>query len=157
FAIFYPLFVKYGTRFTQEEQHSYVVPRPPGSFSVPSEHFGRLSADVWSFEKVDANSDGRIDADEIHLAYQRWEFERVDRDGDGRLNYDEFSAAPFSVPSPTQFIPACQQWSTIKRNMAPIDHPDIFACDADAEGFLSFENAGRLVDIVSRGEARDIL
>ena len=157
FAIFYPLFVKYGTRFTQEEQHSYVVPRPPGSYSVPSTHYGRLSKEVWSFEKIDANSDGRVNADEIELAYKTWEFERIDRDGDGALNYDEYAAAPFSMPSPTEFIPACRQWSSIKRNMAPIDHPDIFACDADKAGLLHFEDAGRLVDIVSRGEARDIL
>ncbi|RAL23997.1 peptide ABC transporter permease [Lujinxingia litoralis] len=41
--------------------------------------------------------------------------------------------------------------------MAPINHPDIFACDADEDGLMGFESAGRLVEIVSRGESRDIV
>ncbi|WP_199589754.1 ABC transporter permease subunit [Lujinxingia litoralis] len=157
-AIFYELLVQYGTRFNQEEQHSYVVPRPPGSYAVPSEYFALMSPQgQWSFEAIDTDDDGRITPEEVQLAYQRWEFERIDRDGDERLSYSEYAAAPFSVPSPTEFIPACRQWSTIKRNMAPINHPDIFACDADEDGLMGFESAGRLVEIVSRGESRDIV
>jgi ABC-type dipeptide/oligopeptide/nickel transport system permease subunit len=157
-ALGYEAIVAYGTGFSHEEQHPYVVPKPPGARSVPSTHYRLLPPQGnLSFETLDADGDGFIDARELQRAYRQLEFDRLDKDGDGRLSYREYAAAPLSMPSPTNFIPACAQWANIRRNMAPIKHPDVFACDAGPDGLMTFEQTGRLVDIVSLGEARDIL
>ncbi|MFU8806513.1 MAG: EF-hand domain-containing protein, partial [Bradymonadaceae bacterium] len=157
-AIGYEAIVAYGTGLSHEEQHPYVVPKPPGARSVPSTHY-KILAPVGdlSFEEIDVDGDGFIDARELLRAYRLLEFNRIDKNGDGRLSYAEYAAAPLSMPPPTDFIPGCAQWANIRRNMAPIKHPDVFACDASEDGFMTFEQAGRLVDIVSIGEARDIL
>ena len=155
-AIFYSPIVEYGTRFTQEEQHAYIMPKPPGSFSVPSEHYRLMDPDGdFSFDVVDREGTGRIDAEDIYEAYRRWEFDRLDRDGDGKLSWDEYSRAPFSMPSDT--VPNCQRWSEIQNSMAPIDDRQIFDCIAGDDGYITYEQAGLLLDIVAAGEARDIL
>ncbi len=154
-AIFYEQIVRYGTRFTHEEQHSYVMPKPPGSFSVPSYHFRFMDPEgPYNFNVIDLDGDGRITADELQEAYRRWEFNRLDRDGSGTLCWEEYSAAPFSMS--VDNVPSCERWDEIRLSRAPIDHPDVFACDA-TDGVLAYEDAGRLLDIVSVGEARDIV
>jgi ABC-type dipeptide/oligopeptide/nickel transport system permease subunit len=155
-AVFYEQIVRHGTRFTHEEQHSYVMPKPPGSFSVPSYHFRMMSADgAYSFDVIDVDDDGRITAEEIREAYRRWEFHRLDRSGSGTLTWQEYSRAPLSMK--VDNVPSCERWEEIRMSRAPIDHPDVFACDADEHGELTYEKTGRLLDIVSIGEARDII
>lgn len=157
-ALGYDFIVAYGTGFSHEEQHPYVVPKPPGARSVPSTHYSLLPPQgKLSFEEIDVDGDGLIDARELQRAYRILEFDRIDKNGDGRLSYEEYAAAPLSMSSPTDFIPGCAQWANIRRNMAPIKHRDIFTCDAGDDGYMTLEQAGRLVEIVSIGEARDIL
>ena len=155
-AILYNPIVMYGTRFTQEEQHSYVMPKPPGAFSVPAEYYRLMDPQgTFAFNVIDRNGDGRLDAQEIHEAYRRWEFLRLDRDNDGRLSWEEYSAAPLSMG--VENIPSCERWAEIRFSRAPIDDRAIFDCEAGEKGYLEFEEAGRLLDIVSAGEAQDIL
>lgn len=157
-AILYTPIVHYGTRFTQEEQHSYVMPKPPGAFSVPSEHYRLLPAEGdFSFEAIDLNGDGRIDGQELHAAYRRWEFQRIDLDDDGTLDWVEYSASRLTMG--VENIPSCERWAEIRLSRAPIDAREVFDCEAGEKGYLSFEDAasGRLLDIVSAGEAQDIL
>lgn len=155
-AIFYGPLVKYGTHFTQEEQHAYIMPKPPGSYSVPSEHFRLMPpTDEFAFDAIDADDNGRLDGQEVYNAYRRWEFDRLDKDGDGELSWKEFHNAPFSMPSDT--IPDCQRWDEIKLSMAPIDDRAIFDCIAGDGDTIALEDAGLLLDIVATGEARDIL
>lgn len=155
-SILYSPIVRYGTRFTQEEQHSYVMPKPPGAYSVPSQHYRLMDPEgPYNFAVIDKNEDGKLDAAEIQEAYRRWEFARLDRVADGKLDFNEFSAAPLSMK--VENVPSCARWDEIRYSRAPIDHPDVFACDADEDGFLSFEDAGRLLDIISFGEVVDII
>ena len=154
-AIFYEQIVEYGTRFHQDEQHPYVMPKPPGSYSVPSEHFRLIEPDELSFEEIDREETGELDAEDVYHAYRRWEFDRIDRSGDGKLDWDEYSRAPFSLPADT--VPDCERWNEIRQSMAPIDAREIFECDAGDDGYLHYEDAGLLIEIVNLGEARDIV
>ena len=154
-AIFYPQIVEYGTRFTHVEQHSYVMPKPPGSHTVPSEHYRLMDPDDLSFEEIDQAGDGQLDAADVYEAYRRWEFERLDRSDDGKLSWEEYSDAPFSMTADT--VPDCDRWAEIRMSMAPIDDRSIFDCDADDEGYLHYDDAGLLIEIVNLGEASDIV
>ena len=155
-AIAYQPIVEYGTRFTQEEQHSFVMPKPPGSFSVPAEHYRLMDPEgQWSFEAIDRDGDGKIYAEDIHEAYRQWEFDRLDRDGNGKLSWEEYERAPFSIA--VDMVPDCERWDEIRRSMAPIEDRSIFDCDAGDDGYLEYDDAGLLIEIVSGGEARDIL
>ncbi|MBA2663751.1 MAG: ABC transporter permease subunit [Bradymonadaceae bacterium] len=157
-ALGYEFVAQYVTGFTLAEQHAFVVPKPPGARSVPSVHYKLLAPEGnLSFESVDANGDGVIDDREILQAYRQIEFSKIDLNGDGVLNYEEYALAPLSMKVPGDFIPACAQWANIRRSMAPIRHPDIFACDASVEGTITMAQSGRLLDIISIGEARDII
>ncbi len=155
-AIFYQPIVEYGTRFTQEEQHSFVMPKPPGAYSVPSYHYKLMDPEgEWSFDAIDQGDKGYIEAQDIYEAYRRWEFNRIDRDGNGQLSWDEYSAAPLSMSFDN--IPDCDRWDEIRMSIAPIDDRSIFDCDAGEDGTIGYEDAGRLLDIVSQGEAQEIL
>lgn len=155
-AIFYQPIVEYGTRFTQDEQHSYIMPKAPGSYSVPTYHYRLLDPEgEWSFEAIDRAGNGQIDAEDIQEAYRRWEFNRLDRNDDGKLSWEEYEGAPFSMA--TETVPDCQRWEEIRLSMAPIEDRAIFDCDADDDGYLHFEDAGLLVEIVGGGEASDIV
>ncbi len=154
-AIFYPFLVEYGTRFTHDEQHSFIMPKAPGSYSVPSYHYRLMDPEELSFDDIDRDGTGTIDQEDIYEAYRRWEFDRLDRSGDGKLSWDEYSRAPFSMGADT--IPDCDRWEELRMSMAPIEHESIFECDADEDGYLHYEDAGLLVEIVSIGEAGDIL
>ncbi len=157
-ALSYEVVAQYVTGFTMEEQHPFVVPKPPGARSVPAQYYSVLPAKgALSFEAVDTNSDGVIDSGEILKAYRQMEFSLIDKNGDGVLDYDEYAAAPLAMKSPGDFVPRCEQWANIRKSMAPIRHPDIFACDAGELGTITLAQSGRLVDILSRGEARDLL
>src|SRR5690554_6923112 len=92
-ALSYEVVAKYVTGFTMEEQHPYVVPKPPGARSVPAQYYSVLPAKgALSFEAVDTNSDGVIDSGEILKAYRQMEFSLIDKNGDGVLDYDEYAA-----------------------------------------------------------------
>ena len=93
---------------------------------------------------------------EILRAYGQWEFDKLDKNDDGVLDYEEYKEAPLSLPSPSEFIPDCERWAFAKKSMAPIEHPDVFACSAE-DGELKLEDAGKLVEIINSGEVRDIM
>ena len=154
-AIFYQPIVEYGTRFTHDEQHSFIMPKAPGSYSVPSYHYRLIDPDEVSFEELDREATGTVDADDIYQFYRRWEFDRLDRDDDGRLSWDEYARSPFSMS--VENVPDCERWAEIRRSMAPIEERSIFECDAGDDDLLAFDDVGLLVEIVSPGEARDIL
>jgi len=156
-ALGYEVFARYVTGFVMEEQHGWVVPKPPGARSVPSHYYNTESAGVFAFEKIDTNQDGFLDTREIQEAYRRYEFSLIDTNQDGKLSYDEYVRAPLSMASSGQFIPDCAQWKMVKRSLAPIEDRRVFDCDANAEGFLEYENAGKLLDLVNSGEAQEII
>ena len=152
----YQPIVEHGTRFTHEEQHSYVMPKPPGSYSVPSYHYRLMDPDEeMTFEAIDRDGNGQINDQDIHQAYRQWKFDRLDSDGDGVLSWEEYESATLSMSSDT--VPDCDRWQEIRLSMAPIEDRSIFECEAGEDGALSFEDADLLVEIVSPGEARDIL
>ena len=158
-ALGYELIAAHGTRFTLDEQHPFIVPKPPGARSVPSVYPRYLSPEdaEFGFEALDADRDGALSAEELMAGYQRYEFKLLDTDQDGALSYQEYASAPLTRPAPNAFIPDCARWGALRRSLAPIKHPQIFACDAGPEGKLSMKGAGRLLEIVSIGEARDIV
>ncbi len=157
-AIGYEAIAAFGTRFDMEEQHNYVVAKPPGARSVPSVHYSMMAADGdLSFEAVDGNGDGYLEPREIESAYRALEFREIDSDGNGTLDYEEYAEAPLSLPSPNAFIPNCEKWSIIRRSLAPIEHPQVFKCEAGEDGVIDMKEAGKLVELVNGGEAQDIL
>lgn len=146
------------TRFTLDEPHPFVAPKPPGARSVPEVYFELLPAEgEYAFARLDANGDGVVSAEEIREAYLRMEFEAIDTDGDGALSYEEYEAAPLSLPPPTEFSTNCMKWSMVKMSIAPIEHPAIFACDAGEDNKMTFEESGKVVELITIGEARKIL
>jgi ABC-type dipeptide/oligopeptide/nickel transport system permease subunit len=156
-AVGYELLSQHVTRFTLDEQHNFVVPKPPGARSVPSEYFRLMDAEGdYAFDEIDTNSDGFIGPEELREAYRRYEFDEIDLNADGVLSYQEYAAAPLSRPPP-DFIPDCQRWEIARRSMAPIAVRQVFDCDANEDGELTFDDAGRLVALVTRSEARDIV
>jgi oligopeptide transport system permease protein len=156
-AVGYDLIAKYVTQFQLDEQHAFVVPKPPGARSVPSHYFDMMepTGDL-TFDELDTNDDDVLMDREIVHAYEKWEFEKLDNNDDGVLDYEEYKKAPLSLPSPSEFIPDCQRWEFARKSMAPIEHPDVFECMAD-DGEMSLEDAGKLVEIINTGEARDII
>lgn len=157
-ALGYELIAAYVTQFDMEEQHNYVVAKPPGARSVPAEHYSLMApTGPYAFDKVDANGDDYIEPREIEAAYRAYEFAAIDTDGNGTLDYGEYAEAPFSLPAPNSFIPDCQRWSMIRRSLAPIEHPAIFDCEAGADGVIDQKEANKLIDLVNGGEAQDIL
>lgn len=145
------------TRFTLEEQHPYVVPKPPGARSVPSKYYTMMPAEgPLAFAKVDTDDDKLITDKELMKAYHAYEFRKIDADNDGMLNYEEYVNAPLTQPAPNKFIPDCAKWRMLKRSMAPIEHESIFACSSK-DGKMPMKQAGKAVALVSIGEARDIL
>lgn len=155
-ALGYDLVARFGTGFVMEEQHGWIVPKPPGARSVPSVYYTQSKQDVFAFDAVDANSDGFIDPQEVQEAYRRYEFAQIDKNGDSKLSFEEYAAAPLSLKSPSQFIPDCSRWKVVKRSLAPIVDRRIFDCDA-TDGFITFENSGKLLDLINTGEAMEIL
>lgn len=145
------------TLFALEEQHPYVVPKPPGARSVPATHYSMLEPTAeLAFDKLDLDADGLLSDKEVLSAYRALEFRFIDTDGSGSLSYDEYKDAPLTQPAPNKYIPECAKWSMLKRSMAPIEDPNIFACSAPS-GEMLFKDAGKAVALVSTGEARDIL
>lgn len=156
-AIGYEGVAAYITGYEMDEQNAFVVPKPPGSRSVPKVHMSLTTEGRLAFEAVDANGDGALDAKEVFEAYKRWEFDTLDTNGDGVLDFDEYWDAPLSVPPPESFTPNCEQWSVIKRSLASIQDGVIFGCDAGEDLKMQFEEAGKLIEITSLGESQDIL
>lgn len=157
-AMFYSPLVQFGTRFTQEEQHSYVMPKPPMAFSVPAEHFTLMNPEgELAFAALDINEDGKLDGQEIHRAYKMWEFQRLDVDSNGQIDWAEYRASRLTMG--VENIPGCERWAEIRFSRAPIEAKSVFECEAGEKGYLTFDDAssGRLLDIVSAGEAQDIL
>lgn len=155
-ALGYDLVARFGTGFVMEEQHGWIVPKPPGARSVPSVYYAQSNQDVFAFDAVDANKDGFIDSQEVQDAYRRYEFQQIDEDKDGKLSFEEYAAAPLSLKSPSEFMPDCNRWKMVKRSLAPIVDRRIFDCDA-VDGFMTYENTGKLLDLVNTGEAMEIL
>lgn len=156
-AVFQPLIAAYVTHFSIDEQHLFVVPKPPGARSVPTEHFSLMAPEgKFSFAQLDTNDDEFIDEREIEEAYRRYEFRKIDTNEDGVLTYGEYENAPLSLPPP-EFTPDCARWTFAKKSMAPIEARSVFECDANEEGVLEYEDAGKLVALVTGSEARDIL
>lgn len=159
-AIFFEPISKYGTQFGLAEQHPFIEPKPPGARSVPNEHFDLMEPDGdLAFEKLDRDGDGSIDDRELERAYRHIEFETIDTNGNGTIDYEEFRAAPLSLPPGNEQVPDCDRWKQIKSSLPPIEHPEIFECDAksEANGEIPFEETGRLVALVSDREARDLV
>jgi oligopeptide transport system permease protein len=156
-AIGQPLIAEHITQFSIDEQHHFVVPKPPGARSVPSEFFSLMEPEgKYAFDQVDANGDGYIDEGEIETAYRRYEFRQIDKNSDGLLSYQEYVDAPLSLP-PGEFVPDCSRWAFAKKSMAPVEARQVFECDANEEGLLEFEDTGKLVALVSGSGARNIL
>ncbi|AWV89187.1 ABC-type dipeptide/oligopeptide/nickel transport system permease subunit [Bradymonas sediminis] len=156
-ALAYPVISSSITRFSLDEQHLFVVPKPPGARSVPSTYYKMMPPEGdLAFEKVDRDGDGFITEQEIEEAYRRYEFAQVDTDGDGFLTYEEYVNAPLSL-APPEFIPDCAKWKIAKKSMAPPENRYVFECDANEDGLMAYENAGKLVALVSASEARNIL
>lgn len=146
------------THFTLEEQHPFVAPKPPGARSVPSHHISALpTSGEWAFEKLDEDGDKLVTEDEVQQAYWRYEFSLIDTNADGQLSYTEYEDAPLSLPPPTEFTTDCMKWSMARRSIAPIEHPAIFACDAGDDELMSFEEAGKVVELVTQGEVRAMM
>ncbi len=147
------------TRFTYDEQHPFIVPKPPGARSVPRDYYVLMEPkEALSFEQLDIDEDGLLEASEIERGYRLVEFSFIDTDADGRLSFDEYWDAPLSLPAPAlDEIPTCSRWEQIRVSMAPIEHADIFACDMDDEGFLPAARTDKLLSLVSLGEARNIM
>jgi oligopeptide transport system permease protein len=157
-ALGYEVIAAYGTQFDMEEQHNFVVAKPPGARSVPSEHYSMMAPKGdYAFDAIDTNGDEYIEPREIEAAYRSYEFRAIDTDGNGTLDYDEYAAAPLSLPAPNAFIPNCEKWSVIRRSLAPIEHPQVFGCEAGEDGVIDQKEAGKLIELVNAGEAQDIL
>lgn len=157
-ALGYPVLSSQGTKFTLDEQHPFVAPKPPGARSVPSVHYD-LSEPVGelAFATLDEDEDGVLTDEEIKLAYFRMEFAAIDANGDKQLSYDEYEAAPLSLPPPSEFSTECMKWSMAKMSIAPIEHPAIFKCDAGDDDVLSFDEAGKVIELVTIGEVRNLM
>ncbi len=156
-ALGYELIVQFGTGFTMEEQHGFVVPKPPGARSVPSTYYSTSNTGEFDLASVDANGDGYVEPREVQAAYARYEFRQIDRDGSETLSYEEYRDAPLSLPTPNEFVPDCDRWAMIKKSLAPIEDRRVFECDAGEGGELTLKNAGKIVELVNAGEAQDIL
>lgn len=156
-AIGYPIISSKITRFSLDEQHLFVVPKPPGARSVPSTYYKLIPPEGdYAFDKVDTDGDGFITEKELEEAYRRYEFNEIDLDGDGVLSYEEYVKAPLSLPPP-DFVPDCARWQIAKKSMAPPEDRSVFECDTNADGMMEYEDAGRLIALVSSSEARNIL
>jgi oligopeptide transport system permease protein len=147
------------THFTYDEQHPFIVPKPPGARSIPRDYYVLMDpADALSFEELDLDEDGVLEAREVERAYRLVEFSYIDTDGDGRISYDEYWDAPLSLPPVSKDdVPDCARWEQIKVSVAPIEHADVFACDMDDDGYLPPAKAGKLLSLVTLGEARNII
>ncbi len=146
------------TRYTLEEQHPFVAPKPPGARSVPFEYASMLPANGdYAFSALDTDGDGVVSEKEMQQAYFRFEFSQVDRDLNGKLSYQEYADAPLTLPPPTEFSTDCMKWSMAKMSIAPIEHPAIFACDAGDDKEMTLEEAGKVVEIVSLAEVRRLM
>ncbi len=157
-ALSYEVISTQVTHFTLDETHPFVAPKPPGARSVPTNYFTLMPTDdAYSFEAIDTDGDGEIYAKEIQEAYLRYEFRAIDENDDGQLSYAEYEAAPLSLPPPTEFSTNCMKWSFAKNSIAPIEHPAIFACDAGDDGMMSFEEAGKVIELITTGGARKVL
>lgn len=156
-ALGYEVISRFGTHFTMEEQHNFIVAKPPGARSVPSTYFSTSNTGNFAYEKVDANKDGVVEPREIYEAYRHFEFNKIDQDGDGLLDESEYIDAPLSLPAPGNSSPNCKKWAMIKRSLAPIESSLIFKCDAGEDGKLSYKESGKLLELVGMGEAQDIL
>jgi oligopeptide transport system permease protein len=157
-AVGYEGIVKYGIHFTLAEQHPFVVPKPPGARSVPSNHYSLMDPDgKWNFQKVDQNGDGLIGRRELQDVYRKIEFNTIDTDGNNKLDYEEYRAAPLSVDPPSDNIPDCQKWKMINKSLAPIEAKSIFNCEAGKDGYIEYDDAGKLIHLVSVGEARNLI
>src|SRR5699024_10936335 len=65
-AIGYPVISSKITRFTLDEQHLFVVPKPPGARSVPSTYYDLMPPEGdFAFDKLDLDGDGYLDQNEI--------------------------------------------------------------------------------------------
>jgi oligopeptide transport system permease protein len=155
-ALGYELFARFVTGFVMEEQHGWVVPKPPGARSVPTHYYSVEKSGVFDFAKVDVNQDGLLDANEVREAYRRYEFSLIDTNQDGKLSYDEYVDAPLSMESSGEFIPTCTQWRMVSKSMAPIEDRSVFDCTAK-DGFMAYEDAGKLLELVSSSEALEIV
>lgn len=122
------------THFTQEETHSisYVLPKPPGARSVPSEHLTFFPAERYGFEFVDANKDGAVDSGELVVALRTVEFQRFDTDGSGALSEAEFTAAPHGLVA---------------------EEGTVAAQDNDGDGQLQIDETRTFTEIFPRPEA----
>lgn len=156
-ALGYEVIAQTITGFTMEEQHGFVVSKPPGARSVPANYYSLNDGGLFAFDQVDENGDEFIEPREIVAAYQRFEFDAIDRNADGSLSYQEYRAAPLSLPSPNEFVPDCERWAKIRRSLAPIEDRTVFECDAGDDGAIQFEEAGKLIELINSGEAQDVL
>ena len=157
-AIFYGPITTYGTHFDLDEQHPFIEPKPPGARSVPSQHYELMTPEgPTEFGNVDLDGDGALEDREVEQAYRRLEFDYIDTNGDGELDYTEYRDAPLSLEASSGNIPPCDRWDRIRKSLPPIEHPEIFKCDAGEDETLTYEEAGRLVALVSSREARDLV
>ena len=157
-ALGYEVISAHVTRFTLKEQHPFVAPKPPGARSVPFDHFTLLEPQGdYALSALDQNDDGVLSEKEIQLAYERMEFALIDGDRSGKLSYAEYEQAPLTLAPPTEFSTDCAKWAMARKSIAPIEHPSIFACDAGEDGEMSFEEAGKVVELAGRAEVRRLM
>lgn len=86
---------RYGTRFTYDEMHLAVEPKPMGAQSIPQVH-ARLD-DRVPFDEVDLDRSGGIDASELSAAVRTQQFQHYDRDASGALDLGELSSVPTTL------------------------------------------------------------
>jgi oligopeptide transport system permease protein len=86
---------RYVTRFTYDEMHLAVEPKPMGAQSVPQVH-ARLDASV-PFATIDTDGNGALDAAELSEALQRQQFVRYDADASGAIDARELMALPVNL------------------------------------------------------------
>lgn len=121
---------RYVTRFTYDEMHLAVEPKPMGAQSVP-QVYARLDDSV-PFARVDTDGNGALDAAELSAMLQQQQFRRYDANANGRLDASELPALPANA----------------------MGRPTVEQLDTDGDGALSVGELGPHLNVLPESEAQ---